>query len=64
MSQVQIVEVGPRDGFQSVGPLIETEKKIEILAALYAAGVRRVEATSFVSKTAVPQLAEIGRAHV
>jgi hydroxymethylglutaryl-CoA lyase len=41
-----------------VGPLIETEKKIEILAALYAAGVRRVEATSFVSKTAVPQLAD------
>lgn len=58
MSDVQIVEVGPRDGFQSVGPIIPTEKKVEILQALYATGVRRVEATSFVSKAAVPQLAD------
>jgi hydroxymethylglutaryl-CoA lyase len=58
MSSVQIVEVGTRDGFQSVGPIIPTPKKIEILRALYTAGIRRVEATSFVSKTAVPQLAD------
>jgi hydroxymethylglutaryl-CoA lyase len=56
--QVEVVEVGPRDGFQSVGPFIPTEKKIAYLRGLHAAGIRRVEATSFVSVTAVPQLAD------
>lgn len=56
--QVQIVEVGPRDGFQSVGPIIPTEQKIAVLNGLYDAGIRRVEATSFVSPAAVPQLAD------
>jgi len=56
MSQVTIVEVGPRDGFQSVGPFIPTPAKIEIVQALYEAGLRRMEATSFVNPTAVPQL--------
>jgi len=58
VSRVEIVEVGPRDGFQSVGPLISTECKIRIVMALYEAGIRRMEATSFVSKSAVPQLAD------
>lgn len=58
MEQVDLVEVGPRDGFQSVGPLIATERKIAIIRALHAAGVRRMEATSFVSPAAVPQLAD------
>jgi len=53
-----IVEVGPRDGFQSVLPFIETTTKIRILEQLHSAGVRRVEATSFVSASAVPQLAD------
>lgn len=55
---VSIVEVGTRDGFQSVGPLIPTARKIALLTGLYEAGVRRVEATSFVSPAAVPQLAD------
>ena len=55
---VTIVEVGPRDGFQSVGPFIPTARKIELITALYAAGVRRMEATSFVSEKAVPQMAD------
>ena len=55
---VQIVEVGPRDGFQSVKPFIPTATKISILQQLYAAGVRRVEATSFVSVEALPQLSD------
>lgn len=53
-----IVEVGPRDGFQSVGPFIPTDLKIEIISRLYSAGIRRMEATSFVSQTALPQLAD------
>lgn len=55
---VQIVEVGPRDGFQSVGPIIPTDLKIKLIRQLYDAGARRMETTSFVSPTAVPQLAD------
>lgn len=58
MDSVEIVEVGPRDGFQSVAPLIPTERKIAIIAALHAAGLRRMEVTSFVSRAALPQLAD------
>lgn len=58
MNSVQIVEVGPRDGFQSVGPIIPTARKIAIVEALYGAGVRRMEVTSFVSETALPQMAD------
>jgi hydroxymethylglutaryl-CoA lyase len=57
-SQVEIVEVGPRDGFQSVGPLIPTLTKIALIERLHAAGIRRMEITSFVSASAVPQLAD------
>ena len=56
--KVTLVEVGPRDGFQSVAPLIPTQRKLEIVTRLHAAGIRRMEATSFVSPSAVPQLAD------
>ena len=56
--RVEIVEVGPRDGFQSVGPHIPTATKIGIIEQLYAAGARRMETTSFVSPSALPQLAD------
>lgn len=55
---VEIVEVGMRDGFQSVGPFIPTQTKVAILEGLYGAGIRRIEATSIVSPSAVPQLAD------
>lgn len=58
MSTVQIVEVGPRDGFQSVAPIIPAERKMAIIGALHGAGIRRMEATSFVSTSAVPQMAD------
>ena len=55
-NHIEIVEVGPRDGFQGIGPFIPTEIKIEHLRRLAAAGLHRVEIGSFVSATAVPQL--------
>lgn len=55
---VTLVEVGPRDGFQSIGPFIPTARKIELISKLHAAGVRRMEVTSFVSTSAVPQFAD------
>jgi hydroxymethylglutaryl-CoA lyase len=53
---VEIVEVGPRDGYQGIGPFIPTEIKIRLLGQLFKAGLRRIEIGSFVSATAVPQL--------
>ena len=65
MNAVEIVEVTPRDGFQPIKPWIPTEQKIGFLHGLVAAGLKRVEITSFVSATAIPQLrdaAEVVRA--
>ena len=53
-----LVEVGPRDGFQPIGPFIPTQTKIDLIRGLHASGVRRMEATAFVSPSAVPQLAD------
>jgi hydroxymethylglutaryl-CoA lyase len=55
-SVVEMVEVGPRDGFQIVQEFIPTEKKIELVNALFASGIRRMEVTSFVHPKFVPQL--------
>jgi CoA-transferase family III len=56
MPDVDLREVGLRDGLQLEEP-IPTAAKLEILDAVVAAGVRRVEVTSFVSPKAVPALA-------
>lgn len=55
---VTVVEVGPRDGFQLIGRVIPTEIKLRVIRALYEAGVRDMEVTSFVSSKAVPQFAD------
>ena len=56
--KVSITEVGTRDGFQVEPVLIPAEVKAEIIDAMIAAGLRHIEATSFVSPRAVPQLAD------
>jgi hydroxymethylglutaryl-CoA lyase len=57
--KINIIEVGPRDGFQSVTcKQIPTEFKIEIIDQLVDAGVKHIEFTSFVSPKAIPQLAD------
>ena len=57
--QVEVIEVGPRDGFQSVkcAP-ITTEQKLTVIDQLVAAGVKHIEYTSFVSPKAIPQMAD------
>ncbi|AMK26584.1 hydroxymethylglutaryl-CoA lyase (plasmid) [Sphingobium sp. SJ10-10] len=57
-SLVSIVEVGPRDGFQPIGEFIPTALKALLIDMLYDAGIRRMEATAFVSPRAVPQMAD------
>jgi hydroxymethylglutaryl-CoA lyase len=53
---VTICEVGTRDGFQIEAEFIPTEQKIEAVDLLTAAGVPRIEVTSFVHPRVVPQL--------
>ena len=60
MSQVEILEVAPRDGFQAVKPFIPTETKIALIEQLAACGFKRLEIGSFVSPKAIPQLADTG----
>lgn len=55
---VRIVEVGPRDGLQNEKALIPTEQKIQFINMLAEAGLPVVEATSFVSPRAIPQLSD------
>ncbi|HET8522236.1 MAG TPA: hydroxymethylglutaryl-CoA lyase [Thermomicrobiales bacterium] len=55
---VEIVEVGPRDGLQNESRIVPTAAKIAFIDALTHAGLRSIEATSFVNPKAVPQLAD------
>ncbi len=56
--RVRIYEVGPRDGLQNEATPIPTEAKARFVALLVEAGLREIEATSFVSPSAIPQLAD------
>ncbi|CAG9208835.1 3-hydroxy-3-isohexenylglutaryl-CoA/hydroxy-methylglutaryl-CoA lyase [Burkholderia gladioli] len=55
---VKIVEVGPRDGLQNEKSFVPTETKIALVDRLSKAGLRNVEAASFVSPKWVPQMAD------
>jgi hydroxymethylglutaryl-CoA lyase len=57
-AEVTIRDVSPRDGLQNVGAPVPTSAKVALVDDLVRAGVRRIEATSFVSPTAVPQMAD------
>lgn len=56
---VTLLEVAPRDGFQSIAEKLPTEEKIAIVEMLLDAGVTRMELGSFVSPKAVPQMADM-----
>lgn len=55
---VTIMDVSPRDGLQAEPVFIPTAKKVQLIEALIGAGVRKIEATSFVSPKWVPQMAD------
>ena len=57
-SFVRVVEVGPRDGLQNEKVLLPTAQKIHFISMLAEAGLPVVEATSFVSPRAIPQLSD------
>src|SRR6188472_479485 len=54
---IQIVEVGPRDGLQNEARTLPVSERIALVRALAGAGLRVIEAGSFVSPKRVPQLA-------
>ena len=55
---VQISEVGPRDGLQSLSTVMPTAAKLAWITALYQAGLREIEVGSFVPARLLPQLAD------
>lgn len=60
MERIHITDVAPRDGLQNQQVPVGTAAKLELITRLAAAGVQSVEATSFVSPKAVPQMADAG----
>jgi hydroxymethylglutaryl-CoA lyase len=58
MREIEIVEVGPRDGLQNEATLFSTSQKLEFIERAIAAGVRRIEVASFVNPKLVPQMAD------
>jgi hydroxymethylglutaryl-CoA lyase len=57
-TRVFIREVGPRDGFQNEPEVIPTADKVRLIELLGAAGLERIEVTSFVRPDVIPQLAD------
>ncbi|CAA9265103.1 MAG: Pyruvate:Oxaloacetate transcarboxylase domain protein [uncultured Chthoniobacterales bacterium] len=57
MESVKLIEC-PRDAWQGLPAQIPTERKVEYLRALIDAGFRHIDAVSFVSPKAVPQMAD------
>jgi len=57
IKKVQLVEVGPRDGLQNDPTILDPDTRIEFITRLVDAGIRRIEAVSFVNDKRVPAMA-------
>ena len=55
---ITICDVGPRDGLQNEPEVLPPETRAELVDRLAAAGLRRIEAVSFVRADRVPQMAD------
>jgi hydroxymethylglutaryl-CoA lyase len=60
-ADVELVEVGPRDGLQTLALPISTSTKVALIERLVCAGVRRIEVASFVDPRRVPTMADAER---
>ena len=58
LRRVEVVDVSPRDGLQSDPAELATQTKVELIERLISAGVRRLEAASFVNPQRVPKMAD------
>jgi len=59
--QAIVNEVGPRDGLQSQSRILSVDERLDLIGALEAAGIRRIEVGSFASPKAVPAMAGTDR---
>lgn len=57
-AHVRLYEVGPRDGLQNEAQIVPAAVKIELIDRLAKAGLKNIEATSFVSPERVPQMSD------
>jgi len=55
---IHICEVGPRDGLQNEKTFLTVEQKLEMITGLIDAGIKKIEAVSFVNPKVVPQMAD------
>lgn len=55
---VELVDVGPRDGLQNHPVILSTVTKVELVRRLVAAGMKRIEVTSFVNPKKIPAMAD------
>ncbi len=65
VKKINVVEVGPRDGFQNIKEVVPTDIKIETIKKLLASGIKQIEVTSFVNPKYIPQMydsAEVAKA--
>ena len=53
---IEILEVGPRDGFQNIKEWIPTELKLDVIEGLIQSNFKKIELTSFVHPRAIPQM--------
>ncbi|MFG2084709.1 MULTISPECIES: hydroxymethylglutaryl-CoA lyase [unclassified Spirillospora] len=58
MADVEVIEVGPRDGLQNEAAILPAADKVRLIERSVAAGLRRIEAVSFVNPKRVPQMAD------
>jgi hydroxymethylglutaryl-CoA lyase len=58
VTQLELCEVGPRDGLQNESEILSVEFKLQLIQRIIDAGLRRIEVTSFVSPKWIPQLAD------
>ena len=57
-TEIEIIEVSPRDGIQNEKKLLDIDTKLALIARAEAAGIRRLEVASFVNPKRVPQMAD------
>lgn len=57
-AQVELVEVGLRDGLQRETTILSTAQKVQLIEGLVAAGLKRIQVTAFVHLDKVPQMAD------
>jgi hydroxymethylglutaryl-CoA lyase len=57
-SFIELVEVGPRDGLQSVSQIVSTDEKVQMIEAIVDCGFKTIEAVSFAHPKVLPQMAD------